>query len=297
MNEPLLSVVVPSVNGWSDLEPCLGALDGERRETPLEVLVPERCGEAVRNQLALTFPWVRVLPVPATTTIPMMRALAFDVARAPSVAVIEDHVQVRPGWARSLLSARQGSAIIGGGVANAATARLVDRAAFLCEYSHLLPPLDAGEVPWVTGNNTLYDRGLLELHREATHAGQWENHLHEVAKARGTSLLSHPEIIVDHKKHYTVGEYLSQRYLYARSYAGARVAGASLVRRIAWGGAALALPPVLLWRIVSRCLHKRVPRWQLWQSVPLLALFVCGWGAGEVIGAWFGAGRSLERVR
>jgi hypothetical protein len=44
MPEPLLSVVVPSVNGWSDLDPCLRALEAERRQTPLEVLVPERCG-------------------------------------------------------------------------------------------------------------------------------------------------------------------------------------------------------------------------------------------------------------
>lgn len=296
MPEPLLSVVVPSVNGWSDLDPCLRALAAERRLTPLEVLVPERCGATVRDPLAAAFPWVRILPVTTETTIPMMRALAFDAARGPSVAVIEDHVQVRSGWAQSLLSARDGSAIIGGGVANAATGRLVDRAAFLCEYSHLLPPLEAGEVSWVTGNNTLYDRALLERLRAATHAGHWENHLHDTARAEGTSLISHPEIVVDHKKHYTVGEYLSQRYLYARSYAGARVAGASPVRRLAWGLAALALPPVLLWRIVSRCLDKNVPRRQLWQSVPLLALFVCGWGAGEVIGAWFGAGRSLERV-
>lgn len=295
--EPMLSVVVPSVNGWPDLERCLAALEHERSTVALEVLIPERCGPGVRDQIAAGHPWVTVLPVPESCTIPMMRALAFDHARAPAVAVIEDHVLVRPGWARSLLSVRNGTDVIGGGVANAATERLVDWAAFLCEYSHLLPPLAAGPAEWVTGNNTLYDRALLDAHRDITHAGRWENHLHDVLRSNGVRLISHPEIVVDHRKHYSVAEYLSQRYLYARSYAGARVAGAGLPRRLLFGAAALALPPVLFWRIVSRCLAKEVPRSLVWRSLAYLLLFVTSWGVGEVIGAWFGAGTSLERVR
>ncbi len=296
MPDPVLSVVIPSVNGWSDLQPCLMALAGERANLPIEILVPERCGPAVREPLAAEFPWVQVIPVALGTTIPMMRAIAFDAARAPSVAVIEDHVQVRQGWARSLLSAKEGPAVIGGAVANAATHRLVDWAAFLCEYSHLLPPLPSGPVPWVTGNNTLYDREVLRAHRAVTHAGHWENYLHDALRAAGIRLISHPEIVVDHKKHYTVGEYVTQRYLYSRSYAGSRVSGGTPLRRFAMGAAALALPPVLLYRVVSRCLHRQVPRSLVWKSLPYLGLFVWAWGIGEVVGAWRGAGTSLERV-
>lgn len=296
MADPLLSVVVPSVNGWSDLEGCLEALEAERRETPLEVLVPERCGEGVRPRLAARFPWARILPVDPAVTIPEMRALAFDQATASGVAVIEDHVLVRAGWARSLLDGKKHDTVIGGAVVNAATERLVDWAAFLCEYSHLLPPLPAGPSPWVTGNNTLYPAELLGKHREAVHAGRWENHLHEAILAGGGTLLSRPDIVVDHKKHYTVWEYLTQRYWYARSYAGGRVAGLPRLRRIAWGAAAGALPPVLLWRIVSRSLRKEVPRSLVWRSLPFLALFTAAWGLGEVVGSWFGAGDSLRKV-
>jgi len=296
MPDPSLSVVVPSVNGWSDLGPCLAALDAERATLAIEVIVPDRLGAEVREPLSSEFPWVRIIEVDPDTTIPMMRAAAFDAARAPSVAVIEDHVQVRPGWARSLLSAREGTAVIGGGVANAATGRLVDWAAFLCEYSHLLPPLPSGPVEWVTGNNTLYDRDTLMAHRAVTHAGHWENHLHDTLRSKGVALISHPEIVVDHKKHYTFGEYFTQRYLYSRSYAGARVSDASTLRRFVMGCGAMALPPVLLYRVVSRCLRKDVPRSLVWRCVPLLVLFVSAWGAGEVVGSWRGAGDSLERV-
>lgn len=295
-SQPALSVVVPSVNGWSDVSRCLAALERERTSVDLEVLVPERCGPGVRDRVAIDYPWAVVLPVPASCTIPMMRALAFDRATAPAVAVIEDHVLVRPGWARSLLSVWNGTDVLGGGVANAATTRLVDWAAFLCEYSHLLPPIPAGPADWVTGNNTLYATALLDAHREVTHAGRWENHLHDVLRASGVRLICHPEIVVDHRKHYTVLEYLTQRYWYARSYAGARVADAAVPRRVAFGAAALGLPPILFWRILSRCLRKDVPRALVWRSAPLLLLFVTSWGVGEAVGAWFGPGTSLERV-
>lgn len=296
MNAPALSVVIPSVNGWGDLEGCLEALEEERATTPLEALVVERVGATVRERVANRFPWVTILPVGVEQTIPQMRALAFDRATAPSVAVIEDHVVVPPGWARGLLLARENAQVVGGGVRNAATETLLDWAAFLCEYSHLLPPLAAGPSSWITGNNTVYDRALLEQFRETTHAGRWENYLHDTMRDNGVALISRPDIVVGHKKHYTFGEYFSQRYLYARSYAGARVADAGAGRRVAYGLAAFALPPLLLWRTVSRTLRKEVDRSLVWRSIPLTALFVCAWGAGEVVGYWFGAGDSLRKV-
>ncbi len=296
MTEPALSVVIPSVNGWGDLEGCLAAIGRERETTDLEVLVVERCGAAVRERIAACFPWAVVLPVGPEVTIPGMRALAFDHATAPSVAVIEDHVLVPTGWAHALLLARRDAQVVGGGVRNAATGTLLDWAAFLCEYSHLLPPLPAGPSLWVTGNNTVYDRSLLVSYRNIVQARRWENYLHDTLRDAGVALVSHPEIVVDHRKHYTFGEYFSQRYLYARSYAGARVAEAPLLRRLAYGAAAFALPPLLLWRTVSRTLRKEVPRQLVWRTVPLTALFVVAWGAGEVIGYWFGAGDSLRKV-
>ncbi len=296
MSPAELSVVVPSVNGWGDLEGCLAALDAERGSVALDVIVPERCGTAVREAAAAKFPWATIIPVSAATTIPEMRAMAFDRATAPSVAVIEDHVIVPPGWSRALLAARTTAQVVGGGVQNAATERLVDWAAFLCEYSHLLAPLAGGESQWVTGNNTVYDRTLLEKYREVTHAGRWENYLHDTLRDSGVPLICHPEIVVGHKKHYTIGEYFTQRYLYARSYAGARVQGSNALRRFAFGAAAFALPPLLFWRTVSRTMQKDVARSLVWRSMPLTALFVCAWGAGEVVGYWFGAGDSLSKV-
>jgi glycosyltransferase involved in cell wall biosynthesis len=291
-----LSVVVPAVNTLDDLVGCLTALEAQS-EVQLEILVVDRLGGEALAELARRFPRVSILPVPKGTTIPRMRELAFDAATGDAVAVIEDHVIVPPGWARALLNARRETgAVIGGSIDNAARSSVVDWAAFLCEYSHCITPLPAGPTDSLPGNNVIYDRALLRRYRATIAAGKWENHLHDAMHRDGVPMILRPEIGVGHKKHYTVGEYLSQRFLYARSYAGARVTGMPLAKRLSYGAAAFALPPLLMYRTVARVLAKRRYRMQLVLSLPLLVLFIASWTAGEIVGYWAGPSDSLSRV-
>ncbi len=294
-----LSVVVPSVNGLDDLRGCLKALDAQRADVALDVLVVDRLGEPLRDAVRAEFPTVRILPAPVGTTIPILRAVGIRESRAAAVAVIEDHVLVRPGWARQLLAAlADGADVVGGSVENAATETYVDWSAFLCEYSGCLPPLPAGPTDWLPGNNTVYRRAVLEQFQSEVEAGRWENHLHDAIRRAGGTLVCRPEIVVGHKMHYTVALYTGQRYLYARSFAGMRVAGAAWPRRLVYGlAAAMLLPPLTYVRTVARVWPKAGYRGHLVRSLPLLAVFVTAWGLGETVGAWFGPGDALERVR
>lgn len=293
---PELSVVVPSVNGWGDLEGAVEALIQQEGGHSLEILVVERLGECVRSPLRERYPQVRILETPPRTTIPEMRRMAFDAARAEVVGVIEDHVRVPTDWASRMLALQAaGEEVVGGRIDNAADQRFIDRAAFLCEYAACLAPVE-GEAEWLTGNNVTYQRKLLQRFASVIAEGGWENRLHDAIRAAGTTLHSHPEIGVGHKKHYTFWEYFSQRYLYARSYAAMRAEGKALPVRIALGGAAFALPPLLLWRTVKSVLASGRLRGDLVKSLPLLVLFVSSWAAGEVIGAWLGDGGALARV-
>jgi hypothetical protein len=293
-----LAVVIPAVNTLADLVGCLAALKRERARVELEVLVVNRLGGPSNAAIRAEAPWVRILPVTPAVTIPEMRALAFREAKSEAVAVIEDHVIVPEGWAQRLLAGlAAGHDVVGGAVENAATGTLLDWAAFLCEYSHCVPPLPEGPAEWLTGNNVAYRRAAVEKHLALLDAGNWENALHDALRAEGVALWCDPALIVGHKKHYTFWEYFSQRYLYARSYAGARIAGAGVVRKLAMGAAAFALPPLLFARTVRRILAKGRHTEKLWPSLPLIALFVLAWGAGEVVGYWLGPGDALARVK
>jgi glycosyltransferase involved in cell wall biosynthesis len=297
MSSPDLSVVIPSVNGLGDLIGCIEALELQRKDCELEIIVVDRLGKSIQDEVHRRFSDVVIISVALSTTIPEMRATAFRQAQGNAIAVIEDHVIVPPGWARQMLDAlEKGADIVGGSVENAATGNLMDWAAFLCEYSHCIPPIESGSVTWLTGNNVIYRKKLLEEHREITDAGKWENYLHDTLRDEGVPLICHPEIVVGHKKHYTFQEYMSQRYLYARSYAGARVKGEALPKRIFYGLAAFILPPLLFYRIVTRIHSKGKHRALLFKSLPLIALFVISWGLGEIVGYWFGAGDSLAKV-
>lgn len=297
MTAPELSVLVPSVNGLGDLVGCLAALE-RQVGVQCEIVVIDRLGEDVRHVVRTQFPGVVLISTAGDTTIPDMRALGFAGAHGTAVAVIEDHVIVPPTWGRQLLDALAGgNSVVGGCIENAATDTLMDWAAFLCEYSACLPPLPAGEAAWLPGNNVVYRKQLLDKYRSVVDEGKWENHLHDTMRADGVKLVCKPEIVVGHKKHYTFGEYLSQRYLYARSYAGARVKNASVWKRLAYGGAAFILPVLLFYRTVSRIVAKRRHLGYLVASLPLLGIFVTSWGVGEVVGYWFGSGKALSKVR
>jgi glycosyltransferase involved in cell wall biosynthesis len=298
VRSPELSVVVPSVNSLDDLAGCLQALEAQRADVRLEVLVADRLGEAVRDEVRRRFPATRVIAAPLESTIPELRAMAIKAATGDLVAVIEDHVIVPPGWARQLAQAiAEGADVVGGSVENAARDSLMDWAAFLCEYSAALPPLPAGKVPWLVGNNVVYRRALLEKHQATLDEGRWENHLHDTLRRDGIDLVCRPEIRVGHKMHYTFWLYFSQRFLYSRSYAGMRTEGRPFMTRLAYGCAAFVLPPLLLFRTVSTILKKGGHTALLLQSLPLISLFVLSWGAGEVAGYWFGPGDSLQKVR
>lgn len=295
-----LSVVIPSVNSYDDLDRCLRALRIAQVAT-LEIIVVDRVGEHLRHFVRREHPEVTVMAVPGQTTIPQMRALGIRRATSPATAMIEDHVIVPQGWARAMLDAlsvESGAGAVGGPVDNAATQSRIDWAAFLCEYSSTLPPLPAGNAEWLPGNNVIYPTAILRRHDAVLDRNGWEGTLHDAIRDGGNPLVMHPEIVVGHKMHYTMGLYTSQRYLYSRSYAGARGASMPLAKRLAAGAAALiVLPPLMFIRTITRVRRKPPYDAYLVPSLPMLVPFCISWGLGEAVGFWFGPGGALSKVR
>ena len=286
------------MNGDDHLLKVLTAIDRERATLPIEVLVVSRLGAALRDRVRGAAPWARWLDVDAGTPIPQMRAAAFEIATAPLIAVIEDHVVVPSGWSEIVVrAAHETGGVVGGPVENLAKRTLIDRAAFLCEYSHCLPPGRAGLSSWLPGNNVAYPAATLRPHAAIAAAGGWENEVHAAITASGGQLIFVPEMVAGHDMSYSLGGYMSQRYLYARSYAGNRLRGASFALRAAYAIATLALPALLLLRISRNVLGNPAYRKSLLMSLPLLVLFVVAWAAGEGVGYLAGPGDASGKVR
>ena len=295
MSTPKLSVVVASVNGFPYVGQCLDAL--AERAPEAEVIVADSTDEETRSRLAQGWPSVKLLTFDEQQTVPELRAAGIFAASAPFVAVIEDHCRVTPEWADAALTAHvAGNAVVGGPIRNVVTERARDWAAFFCEYSAFMEPLAEGETNGLTGMNVAYDQRAIAAMDDLLRRGLWEGWLHARLRERGIGLYCATDMVLEHDKDFGLGEFLSQRWHYSRSYAGMRSEGLGSRRYLYALGAPL-LPPVLYWRMARNVFSRGRRRREFLVATPLIALYVCIWAAGEAVGYAIGGGRSLLKVR
>lgn len=295
--DPLVSVVIPSVTGLPAIAECLDALMRQDGGVTAQILVVDRCGEKTRALLRGRFPSVDVVPAEGGTSIPALRAMGMARARGRMVAMLEDHCNVGPGWLRAIARQHEAGALaVGGPVENGCVERTVDWAAFFCEYARFMPPVPRGVVREITGNNSAYDRAALERLGPEARAEVWESFLHERLRAQGVLFHSDPDLAVTHKKSFGFVHFLAQRYHYSRSFAGTRLHGAPWWKRLGYACATPLLPPLLLGRTTLTVARKRRHGARFLQAAPVLATFLVSWAVGEAVGALMGPGRSLERV-
>jgi hypothetical protein len=292
---PELSVVVASVNGWDVLEPTLEALDAQPERDRMEVIVVEAVGGALRQQLRDRRPAV-VLIESARQAIPRLRHQGVCRARGPIVAILEDHGRVAADWAATILEAhREPWGAVGGAVENGQDG-LVNWAVYFCEYTPYMNPVPDGTAADLPGNNIAYKRPHLLRHASVLEQGQWESWINDRIRADGVPIASTPAMVVHHIKPFRLGYFLVQRFHFARSYAGMRRPGQSPARRVVYGVGSLALPAVLMARIVRTVLRKRRHVGRFVLAAPLVLLFLTVGACGEMIGSLCGSGASLERV-
>ncbi len=295
MSERELSVVVASVNGLPYLGRCLDALAEHCPDA--EVIVADATDEPTRAHVRERWPHARLLPNDEPRTIPELRAQGIAAAPTPYVALIEDHCVVGTRWAARIVEHHRGGwHVVGGAVRNAATKRARDWAAFLCEYSEHMEPVARGPVGALPGMNVSYDRDALETIAELLREGRWETWLHAQLRSSGFELYADPELTIEHDKDFGFREFVSQRYHYARSYAGMRnpeLGG----KRVVYALGSPLLVPLVYSRIARNVLRRRRHGGAFVAATPLILCYLTVWAAGEAVGYAFGGGRSLQRVR
>jgi hypothetical protein len=277
------------------LDRCLSAL---RERCPhAEVVVADRTGPETRTRISECWPRVRIISFDEPRSIPELRAAGIAAARAPRVAVIEDHCLVHNGWADAVLAAHaEGRTVVGGPIRNAAAERVRDWAAFFCEYSEHMEPLQRGAAGSLPGMNVSYDRTALAAMAELLAEGRWESWLHPHLQKQGFTLWVEPEMLIEHAKGFGIREFVSQRYHYARAHAGALNDVLGRKRLLYLGGSPL-LVPLLYFRIARNVLRKRRHRLRFLAATPLLLVYLVAWAAGEAVGHALGCGRSPLEVR
>lgn len=269
---------------------CLEKLEAQSVREEMEILVMDRREDGTAEAIGRRFPRVTLRSGLVGRSIPDLRWEGMRAAGGEWIAVIEDHCMAPPGWAAEILRlADSPYGVVGGPVENGSRERILDWAFFLAEYGPCMPPLREGETEGVPGNNAAYRREVLPL-AEDRWAYVWESFLQKDLRQKGVRIFLRPALQIYHKKSFGLGEMLEQRFLYSRSFAAMR--GRSLARAVL----SLALPPVLLFRIVRCLVGKRRNLREFVLGLPVILLFVASWALGEMVGYLAGAGDSLERV-
>ena len=298
---PALSVVIASVNGYRFIAQCLRSLAKQRDRARAEVIVVEGSGDDTAMRVAEEFPWVRLIPCSTPKPIPELRSIGIREAKAPIVATTEDHCVFDEDWYGQILRAHEANPqpAIGGAVENGSRERLVDWAAYICEYGKFMLPFPAGPATDLPGPNVSYKREVLEQacgdlldERRA-----WENVLHGRLLSQGQALRIDPGIVVYHAKQFGFWEFLAQRYYFGRSFAATRLAKAQRPTRAFWVAISLLLPPLFLWRYARYFVGKRRFVKEVVKTFPLLVVFAVAWSVGEFFGYAFGDGGASLRVK
>ena len=295
---PVLSVVVASVNGWSMLGATLRSLDAQAERSRMQIIVVEAVGGETRRQLLAHRPEVEVIPVDVKKTIPSLRHLGVIQARGDLVAILEDHGEVDPGWAGALIEAHRASpswGAVGGTVENGREG-LVNWAAFFCEYTAYMGPVHEGESTDLPGNNIAYKRPHLLRHAGELEQGRWESWINDKIRLDGVPIASTNRAVVRHIKPFALGNFLVQRFHFARSYAGMRRVDQTLIRRLIYGLGSAALPAILLIRVTRTVVAKKRFLGRFVACLPLIALFTTVGAIGEMVGYLVGPGDSLSKV-
>lgn len=278
----------------------LDAITRQRGPHTYESIVADRCNNAVSKAIRNRYPDVRLIPCKPGTSLPELRTIALDHAAGEFVVVTEDHCVPPEDWLESIAQAIReapvGTAAVGGCVQNGLTRSGLDWATFLCEYSNFLPPVSEGTTSVLPGMNIAYRRSMLQsLDRDLMIKGFWETTVHPVLLRTGQVFYSTNRIKILHCKRFSFGFFLRQRFEYSRYYAHLRFRRSEVGKRALAFCLSVALPPVLLYRIVRGTLAKCRPI-DLLSALPGLSVFVTIWALGEMTGYSLGSGDALARL-
>jgi glycosyltransferase involved in cell wall biosynthesis len=293
-------VVIPSVNGYRYIAQCLRSLAGQRGSERAEVIVVEASGDDTAQCIAAEYPDVAVIALSNPAPIPALRAIGIRKARGDIIVTTGDHFVFDPGWYERIIEAHRATshAAIGGAVENGQRDRLVDWAAYICEYGNFMLPFEARPEIDLPGPNVSYRRHLLlRVCGDLLDQGVWERALHTRMAQHGLSLWLMPSLVVYYAKFFEVWEFLAQRYYFGRSFAAMRASAAPHWTRLVYSIIALLLPPLYLWRYARYVVRKRRFVREFFSASPLLLIFACAWSVGEFLGYTLGDRGASLRVK
>ena len=279
----------------------LESLRNQQGSYHYEVIIADRRLDDVSSQIDARYPEVQRITCPPEMSLPALRTIALEQASGTYIVVTEDHCVPANDWlnsfAEAFKNAPAGTVAAGGCVENGVTDTALDWATFLCEYSFFIEPVSEGNTTVLPGMNIAYRQSVFEgVDADLLNRGFWETTLHPTLIEKGFKLYSSNKIRVYHCKKIGFGQFVRQRYVYSRYYAGLRFSRRQRMKRLLACITTILLPPVLVFRSLKQLKSKNRLRNEFRSSLPILIVFYLVWAYGEMVGYMLGSGNALARI-
>ncbi|MFL5679362.1 MAG: glycosyltransferase family 2 protein [Chloroflexota bacterium] len=297
VDEPAISIVVSTVQGWPDIQRNVATWEAAADAADGEVIVIDSSGNPPpsANVLGAATSW-RTSP---DATIFQGRSAGYSAARAPVVAITEDHCLVPPDWGIRLLDAfvaNPRAAAIGGSVENGATSAVIDWASYFVVQASIIPPIVSGPVGRIAGAvNVAYRREALAALDDFDGLGAMDGLHQRQLRLSGAQLVADDSIRVRHDQSLGFRGTTAIHFHAGRTFAGFL---RHRMDRLAW--LRVAAVGVIPWARFVRAVSRTSARGYLpivaraWPA--MLWLLYCQ-AAGHVVGFAAGPGDSPRRVQ
>jgi hypothetical protein len=294
---PVLSIIVASSQASNDLAGFLEALTGQVRGEWIEIIVAGCQQSDIQESVAARYPDVAFIQFPENTTLPVLFGAGISRSTGQVIALTDAACKVSKHWVGAILEAHNAPApIIGGAVEMNDISRLVDWAAYFCEYGQFMLPMKEGPATEIPGNNLSFKRWLLSKGKEYTQDGFWKTYWCRKLQEEGIELELRPSVVVYYTKSFELLPFLVRRFHHGRCFSGMRLSGSSFSKSAAFAAGSILLPFIFFMRTIARVLPKRRHLLEFTLSLPITVLAIVFWSAGEFCGYLTGTGKSCAHV-
>lgn len=299
---PELTVVLVTADGYATLRRTVRHLREQTGRERIELLLvgPTEASFADLEPDTLSdFANWRLLAAGPIHEVERALAIGVFAARAPVVALLENHVYPEPGWAAAILRAHRGPwSAVGSIIQNANPATAVSWAEHFLTYGFHDESSRGGEVARVSRNNGTFKReALLTFGDRLPDALARDGGLLDALKQQGHRFFLESQARLPHLNPSRLMPIFVLRVLSARAAAAtrSRSEGWSPLRRLLYVAACPLFPALRLRALWSR-LRSHPQRRVLPRVAPLLVLTLVLDAFGQALGFALGAGKSAQRA-
>ena len=282
---PVLSIVIGSQNARPTIRECLTELENQRSTADIEIIVADNSTDGTVKIIQAEFPKVRIVKCPVSYFVPQLWEAGINDSRGEIVALLAANCIPQMDWAASILKAHEDPYPgIGGAIENDGSGGLVEWAVYFCRYSRFMLPFSEQTVKDIPGDNASYKRWALDRCKNVRRDGFWEPMIHSELRKDGFQVFLKPTIVVNHRLTSTIWMFLRQRFWHGRQFGSDRASKIGGIQRIMFVLLSPLLPAVFIIRIGREILAKKRHTTQFILSLPILALLLMSWAAGEMSG-------------